>query len=79
MSKPREPSMSACRCTRKRTVSGNTCTDCGLPVAKRPKLQDGDPDWDTACTTCEERPTVHPTELCGPCCFGEADTAGGNW
>lgn len=42
-------------------------------------LKDGDPDWNDHCTTCGETPTVHPTNLCGPCCFGEADTAGGNW
>lgn len=42
-------------------------------------LTDGDKDWDTGCCNCEALPTVHPTELCGPCCFGEAATAGGNW
>ena len=40
---------------------------------------DGDKDWGTPCTVCGATPTVHPTELCGPCCFGEAETAGGNW
>jgi len=43
------------------------------------ELQDGDQDWTTKCQLCGELPTVHPTGLCGPCCFGEADTAGGNW
>lgn len=43
------------------------------------QLKDGDKDWDTPCQNCEAVPTVHPTQLCGPCCFGEADTAGGNW
>lgn len=42
-------------------------------------LHDGDKDHDTPCVNCDELPTVHPTQLCGPCCFGEADTAGGNW
>jgi len=42
-------------------------------------LEDGDKDWETPCQNCEQVPTVHPLELCGPCCFGEADTAGGNW
>ena len=43
------------------------------------KLADGDKDWDTPCQNCGQLPTVHPTALCGPCCFGEAATAGGNW
>lgn len=42
-------------------------------------LEDGDKDWGTSCTNCGAIPTVHPTELCGPCCFGEAETEGGNW
>lgn len=42
-------------------------------------LKDGDKDWDTKCQNCDATPTVHPLQLCGPCCFGEADTAGGNW
>lgn len=42
-------------------------------------LGDGDKDWETPCCVCGETPTVHPLELCGPCCFGEAETAGGNW
>ena len=42
-------------------------------------LQDGDENWSVKCANCEQLPTVHPTGLCGPCCFGEADTAGGNW
>lgn len=31
------------------------------------------------CEVCGELPTVENTGLCGPCCFGEASTAGGNW
>lgn len=42
-------------------------------------MQDGDKDWNHPCNSCGELPTVYPTGLCGPCCFGEADTAGGNW
>jgi hypothetical protein len=44
-----------------------------------PKMRDGDKDWQTECCVCGQTPTVHPTDLCGPCCFGEAETAGGNW
>jgi len=47
--------------------------------ADEKRLADGDKDWDTPCQNCGQVPTVHPTGLCGPCCFGEAETAGGNW
>ncbi len=46
---------------------------------EKPGMKDGDKDWETKCECCGETPTVHPTGLCGPCCFGEADTYGGNW
>lgn len=36
-------------------------------------------NFDVPCANCGQKPTVGNTELCGPCCFGEADTAGGNW
>lgn len=39
----------------------------------------GDKDYRRSCTVCGATPTVHPTELCGPCCFGEADTIDGGW
>lgn len=48
-------------------------------AARCDTLKDGDKDWGTGCQVCGQKPTVHPTELCGPCCFGEAETAGGNW
>ena len=37
------------------------------------------PDWTGECAICGQRPTVPITQMCGPCTFGEADTAGGNW
>lgn len=43
------------------------------------KLKDGDKNWNVPCENCGETPTVHPTGLCGPCCWGEAETYGGNW
>lgn len=43
------------------------------------RLKDGDKDWETPCQNCGQQPTVHPTGLCGPCCWGEAEIAGGNW
>jgi hypothetical protein len=50
-----------------------------IDVSPADTLKAGEPDWNTPCSACGELPTVHPTGLCGPCCFGEADTAGGNW
>jgi len=38
-----------------------------------------EPDYDTPCEVCGATPTVPVTGMCGPCTFGEADTAGGNW
>ncbi len=38
-----------------------------------------DPDWSRKCSVCEASPVVPVTGMCGPCTFGEADTAGGNW
>jgi hypothetical protein len=37
------------------------------------------PDWKKGCEVCGQKPTLPLTGLCGPCTFGEADTAGGNW
>lgn len=32
------------------------------------------------CESCEQKTVlVKEVGLCGPCCFGEADTANGNW
>jgi len=41
-----------------------------------PKLR---PDWTRRCLVCGESPVVPATGMCGPCTFGEAGTAGGNW
>jgi hypothetical protein len=51
-------------------------------VTKRPTdepLEEGGKDWSTTCEVCDGVPTVHPTMLCGPCCFGDASTINGNW
>lgn len=37
------------------------------------------PDWTNDCEVCGATPVVPATGLCGPCTFGEAETAGGNW
>lgn len=36
-------------------------------------------DHTRKCGNCEASPVVNVTGLCGPCTFGEADTADGNW
>lgn len=51
---------------------------------KDPKDQDNtdrntEPDWTNNCEVCGATPIVPCTGLCGPCTFGEAETAGGNW
>lgn len=47
-----------------------------LPV-QGPRV--GDVDHGATCIVCGASPVVVGTDLCGPCCFGESDTAGGNW
>lgn len=37
------------------------------------------PDWSKNCENCGQSPIVPLTGMCGPCTFGEGDTAGGNW
>lgn len=37
------------------------------------------PDWETKCDNCGATPILPDTGMCGPCTFGEAETAGGNW
>ena len=52
--------------------------------AKHPKVRtpgdaDVEPDWSGECEVCGSSPVVPLTGLCGPCTFGEADTAMGEW
>ena len=48
--------------------------DIDLKKAKEPGKSFG------VCDSCEnETVLVDDVGLCGPCCFGEADTANGNW
>ena len=37
------------------------------------------PNYGVRCSNGDAVPTVGNMALCGPCVFGEADTAGGNW
>lgn len=38
-----------------------------------------EPDWASECEVCGSSPIVPVSGMCGPCTFGEAETAGGNW
>lgn len=42
-------------------------------------VDDTTPDWTKKCIVCDATPIVPFSEMCGPCTFGEADTAEGNW
>ncbi|WP_041544594.1 MULTISPECIES: hypothetical protein [Chelativorans] len=42
-------------------------------------LEAFEPVWNRKCEVCGEKPVVRATELCGPCTWGEADTANGAW
>ena len=41
--------------------------------------KDTEPDWGGKCEVCGQSPIVPLTGMCGPCTYGEADTADGNW
>jgi len=69
-------------------LSGHLCSHALNPNKPRPKhkrVEDMtneeafEADWSRKCQNCGEVPVVNATGLCGPCTFGEADTAGGNW
>lgn len=70
------------------------CAECGIENQGDPnefdwleypscqECRDVEPfavDWTRKCEVCGETPVVNQTGLCGPCTFGEAETAGGNW
>jgi len=57
------------------------CIDekCSRAKALVKQHSNNEPDWNGKCDNCGESPTVPDTGMCGPCTFGEADTAGGNW
>lgn len=38
-----------------------------------------EPDWSKECEICGATPVVPITGMCGPCTWGEAETANGNW
>lgn len=48
--------------------------------SKEKKRDDSlDKDYTRKCEVCGAKPVVKATGLCGPCTFGESNTAGGNW
>ena len=36
-------------------------------------------DYTRECEVCGAKPVVNAVCLCGPCTWGESETAGGNW
>ena len=46
---------------------GNVCSKCI------------EPDWKGKCEVCGASPTQPLTGMCGPCTFGEGESADGNW
>jgi len=54
--------------------------DCGEPGGKHTaECALFKPDWTGKCDTCGASPIVPLTGMCGPCTFGEAGTAAGEW
>ena len=51
----------------------------GEPAPAQPRAPEVEPDWSGRCEVCDASPIVPVTGMCGPCTFGEAATAGGNW
>ncbi len=49
------------------------------PAPPKGKAKKLDVNWNVGCENCGNKPTVGNSKLCGPCFFGEADTADGNW
>jgi hypothetical protein len=64
----------------RRRQEGHAFKETQRTEPKNPdNLEEGEQDWSTHCTVCDETPTVFPTGLCGPCCYGDGGMAGGNW
>jgi len=63
------------------------CVHCNRPIQieyanKEPQeatQEEMKPDWTRTCEVCGATPVVPLTGMCGPCTFGDASTAGGNW
>jgi hypothetical protein len=48
-------------------------------LPRRDDASDMEPDWEHECDVCGSVPTVPETGMCGPCTFGDASTADGDW
>jgi hypothetical protein len=57
--------------------SKKSCKEC--LGEQRIIKEDMAPDYTKKCGTCGASPVVPLTGMCGPCTFGEAETADGNW
>jgi len=51
-------------------------TEKGKEIAQDKEVE---PDWDHECEVCGQRPILPVSGMCGPCTFGDAETAGGDW
>lgn len=67
-----------CRDKAKQKRDGQPPAGGGKRSGKGGRRDDG-PDYTTKCIVCGAVPVVPATGMCGPCTFGEASTAGGNW
>jgi len=58
------------------------CTHCGESLEEDRSnvcLTCVAPDYERECDNCGATPILPMTGMCGPCTFGEAETADGNW
>jgi len=53
--------------------------ECDICLKLESDCKCTEPDWTKKCINCDATPILPITGMCGPCTFGEADTAGGNW
>lgn len=64
--------------SRVQLIRGDAHLTVRIPVNQL-RENSNEPDWSRTCEVCGARPVVPSTGMCGPCTFGEAETAGGNW
>lgn len=76
MSPPKGPVMGCGHSFRKIERLSDGTHACAICRARAGRKREAEPE---GCLVCGAVPTVEETGLCGPCCFGEAETIGGNW
>ncbi len=61
--------------------AGPHAPGCANNPATKPAAVAGDapPSYSRPCVVCGCKPILVLTQMCGPCTFDEAKTAGGNW